>query len=149
MRATMILADHVQVAEGKLNVLGGGWTWINPGTVTFGVGLLVEVPWDRLNQRHQIQLELVDADGNAVTAQGPDGEERPVLISGEFEGGRAPGHTPGTPLMMPNALMVQGVTLQPAQRYRWQLSINGESHEDWVLAFSTRSAPNLAQGQVG
>lgn len=90
----------------------------------------------------------MDADGNPVTAQGLDGHERPVLIAGEFEGGRAPGHTPGTPLMMPNALMVQGVSLHPGQRYRWQLSINGESHEDWVLAFSTRSASGLAQGQV-
>lgn len=148
MKATLILADHTQVADQKLFVSGGGWTWINAGHVSFGVGLLVEVPWDRLNEKHQLRLELVDADGNPVIAAGPEGE-LPVIVEGEFEGGRAPGHTPGTPLTMPAAFNFHGVPLQPEQRYRWQLAINGESREDWSLAFSTRPAPPQAQAQVG
>lgn len=148
MKATMILADYVQASEGKLNVIGGGWTLINPGLQSFGVGLLVDVPWDRLNEKHQFRLELVDADGQSVIGSGPEGDQ-PVLIEGEFVGGRAPDHTPGTPLTMPAPFNFNGVPLDPAQRYRWQLSIDGESREDWTLAFSTRRMPPQVQGQVG
>lgn len=146
MKVTMMLADHVQVANGKLFVSGGGWTWIIAGA-PFGIALLVEVPWDRLNEKHKLRLELVDADGQPVGGAGPSGDQ-PVLIEGEFVGGRPPDHVPGTPLMMPVSFNVGGVPLEPEQRYRWQLTINGESREEWTLAFSTRQAPPKAQAQA-
>ena len=52
MKATMMLADHAQIADGKLFVSGGGWTWITAGS-PFGIALLMEVPWDRLNEKHR------------------------------------------------------------------------------------------------
>src|SRR4051794_22254181 len=126
MKVTMMLADHVQVADGKLFVSGGGWSWISVGS-PFGIALLVEVPWDRLNEKHKLRLELVDADGQPVIVAGPMGE-KPVLIEGEFVGGRHPEHVPGTPLTMPVPFNVgPGMPLDAGQRYRWQLTINGET----------------------
>jgi hypothetical protein len=29
----------------------------------------------------------------------------------------------------------------PGTRYTWRLAIDGDSHPDWVLTFSTRPAP--------
>ena len=148
MKVTMMLADHVQVAEGKLFVSGGGWTWIQAGA-PFGIALLVEVPWDRLNEKHKLRMELVDADGQPVTVGGPSGDQ-PVFFEGEFVGGRPPEHAPGTPLTMPLPVNFGGgLPLAPGQRYRWQLTINGESHEDWTLAFTTRQAPPGAQALNG
>lgn len=147
MKVTMMLADHAQVADGKLFVSGGGWTCITAGA-PFGIALLVDVPWDRLNEKHKLRMELVDADGLPVSVAGPS-EDQPVWIEGEFVGGRHPEHVPGIPLTMPLSFNVGGVPLEPGQRYRWQLTINGESREEWTLAFSTRQAPPGAQTQVG
>ena len=60
MRATMLLADYAQVAEGKLNVIGGGWTITGPLPSPFALALLIEVPWDRANEKHQLRLELIE-----------------------------------------------------------------------------------------
>jgi hypothetical protein len=147
MKATMILADYAQVADRKLYISGGGWTWTS-SVCTFGIGLLVEVPWDRLNEKHQFRLALSDADGQPVTVTKNDVEE-PIAVEGEFVGGRHPSHRPGTPLTIPAAMNFHNVKLRPGERYQWQLSINGESDEDWTLAFSTRADTPQAQAQAG
>ena len=71
---------------------------------------------------------------------------QPVVIEGAFEVGRPPGIKPGVPIDVPLAINVGALPLAPGGRYEWRLSIDGESHEDWRLAFSTRPAgePNQA-----
>ena len=91
MKATMLLADYAQVAEGKLNVIGGGWNITGRQPVPFALALLIDVPWDRTNEQHQIRLELVDADGNDVVVPSADGTEGPISIEAAFEVGRPPG----------------------------------------------------------
>jgi hypothetical protein len=143
MKATMLLADYAQVAEGKLNVIGGGWSITGPQPVPFALALLIDVPWDRTNEQHRIQLELVDADGNDVVVPLPDGTEGPISIEAAFEVGRPPGLKRGTPITVPLAINLGPQPLPPGGRYEWRLSINGESDEDWRLPFSTRPAADL------
>ena len=71
MKVTMLLADYVQVSDGKLTVVGGGWSLTGPEPTPFGIAILVHVPWDQANRRHTLRLELVDADGRAVTGPAP------------------------------------------------------------------------------
>ena len=62
--------DEGHIAVGGLR--GGGqrqalhsWRWLVrhwPGPSHFGVALKVEVPWDMANRRHDMKLELEDAD---------------------------------------------------------------------------------------
>ena len=70
MKVTMLLADYAQVADGKLTVVGGGWSLTGPEPSPFGIAILVHVPWDQANRRHTLRLELVDADGVPVTIAG-------------------------------------------------------------------------------
>jgi hypothetical protein len=137
----MLLADFAQVADGKLTVVGGGWSLSGPDPTPFGIAILVHVPWDQANRRHTIRLELVDADGQPVLMQGAEGEdERPIVFLDdvEFEVGRPAGIKPGTPLEMPLAVNSTPLPLEPGGRYEWRLSIDGETDEDWHLAFSVR-----------
>ena len=90
MRVTMMLADHAQVAEGKLYISGGGWNVTGPGPVTSGVAMLFHIPWDRTNRKTTFTLRLVTADGHPVTQQGPIGEQ-PIEVGGQFEVGRPAG----------------------------------------------------------
>ena len=52
VKVTMLLADFAQVADGKLTVVGGGWSLTGPEPTPFGIAILVHVPWDQANRRH-------------------------------------------------------------------------------------------------
>jgi hypothetical protein len=142
VKVTMLLADFAQVADGKLIVVGGGWSLTGPDPTPFGIALLLHVPWDQANRRHVLRLELVDADGVAVTVPGEeDGVETPIVFLDdvEFEVGRPAGIKPGTPLELPLAVNSGPLPLEPGGRYEWRLSVDGEGDEDWRLGFSVRA----------
>lgn len=138
MKVTMLLADAAQAAEGKLYILGGGWSVTGPQPVPQAIALLIEVPWDQTNMRHQWTLELLDSDGHPITARDPAGNEQPIRLGGEFEVGRPAGLTPGTPVAVPLAINLAPLPLAPGRRYVWTLTIDDQRHEDWRLAFNTR-----------
>lgn len=137
MKVTLLLADFAQVAEGKLTVVGAGWSAIGPAPSPFAIAMIFEVPWDRTNEHHRFRLELVDLDGNPVMVDTPRGDE-PLFIEGGFEVGRPPGIKRGTPINFPAALNMGPQPLPPGGRYEWRLTVNDESDEDWRLSFTTR-----------
>jgi hypothetical protein len=138
MRATLLLADSAQVADGKLYVLGGGWNVTGPQPTPFALAMLIEVPWDRANEEHRLRVECLDADGRPVLVPQPDGSEEPLFFEAGFEIGRPPGLKPGSALNVPLAVNLPRQPLAPNSRYEWRLSIDGETDEDWRVAFSTR-----------
>jgi hypothetical protein len=145
VKVTMMLGDYVQVAEGKLTIVGGGWSLTGPEPTAFGIAILVNVPWDQANQRHAMRLELLDADGQPVTMSTDDGEQPIVFLDDtEFEVGRPVGLKPGTPLDFPLALNSSPLPLEPG-RYEWRLTIDGVADDDWRLPFTVRDE----QGELG
>ena len=140
MKVTMLLADHAQAADGKLNIIGGGWNLAGPEAGPFAIAILFEVPWDRANEEHHFLLELVDQDGDPVLVPTVDGEA-PLTIEGQFEVGRPPGVKRGSSLAFPLAMNMGPQPLEPGGRYEWRLTVDGESHEDWRLVFGRRPAP--------
>jgi hypothetical protein len=138
MRATFLLADYAVVSDGKLTIVGGGWSQTGPEPAPFGIALLIQVPWDQANTRHTFSVELLDADGEPVVIETDDPEDETVAFGGDFEVGRPPGLKPGTPLDFPVAMNSTPLPLEPG-RYEWRLIIDGESRQDWTLAFTVRS----------
>ncbi len=138
MKVTMLLADAAQAVDGKLYVLGGGWSICGPDPVPMALAIKLEIPWDQSNVRHTWRLTLVDSDGAPFMAPGPDGEEQPLAIEAQFEVGRPPGVRPGTPMDLPLAINFGPLPLEPGTRYEWRMEIDGEPQEDARLAFSTR-----------
>jgi hypothetical protein len=134
----MILADYAVVSDGKLTIVGGGWSQTGPEPSAFGIGLLIQVPWDQANTRHEFSVELLDADGAEVVLQTEE-DEQPVSFGGEFEVGRPPGLKPGTPLDFPVAVNSTPLPLEPG-RYEWRLTIDGQAREFWTLPFTVRAA---------
>jgi len=139
MRVTLLLADSAQAVEGKLYILGGGWSVVGPDPTGMAIAMKIEVPWDQTNRQHTWLLELVTSDGETVFVPGPTGDE-PVKLDGSFEVGRPPGVKPGTPIDLPVAINVVPLPLPVDGRFEWRLSIDGVSDEDWRLAFTTRPA---------
>jgi hypothetical protein len=138
VRATLLLADHAVVAEGKLYISGGGWS-VTSGGAPSAIAVKLDVPWDRTNERLQLRLRLVGQDGEQVTVPGPEGPQ-PVEIAAEAEVGRPAGLAHGADVDFPMAFQIGPLPLQPGQRYQWVLDIDGETREDWRLTFSTRPA---------
>jgi hypothetical protein len=134
----MLLADSAQAVAGKLFILGGGWSLIGPDPTPMALAVKIEVPWDQTNQTHAFRLELLDSDGNPVVAPGEGAE--PVFVEGNFEVGRPAGIKPGTPIDFPFAVNLGPIPLEPDTRYAWRLSIDGDSQDEWRVAFSTRPA---------
>jgi len=133
--ATMMLADHAQVADGKLYVNGGGWSVVDARAPAYSIAMLLLVPWDRAGRPLEFGLTLVDEDGHLVRT-GPDGNE--LRFAGRIEVARPPAHRAGVPLDLPMVIGIPPVQLEPASRYTWLLDVDGQTRDDWRLAFSTR-----------
>ena len=141
MKITLLLADFARVANGKLDVIGGGWSTMNSlGPFGFFVAALFQIPWDQTNEKHLFRLELLDADGQGVAT--PDGET--IRAEGEFEAGRPAGLRPGTPVDAPLVVPFGPLVLEEG-RYEIRLTIDDETKEDWFVAFTVRNAPAQVQ----
>jgi hypothetical protein len=134
MRVTMMLADAAQEVNGKLYVIGGGWSVTGPVLPPMALALKLDVPWSAANQGHEFLLVLVDADGRPVRVGVEHGD---VRAGGTFEVGRPPGLPAGTDIDFAFAVTVPSLPLA-AGRYAWQLWIDGETREDWQRPFQVR-----------
>lgn len=137
MRVTMLLCDAAQVADGKLYVLGGGWSLIGPDPMPSAIALKIDVDWNEIENPHHWELFLVDEDGNPVIAEGLEGPQA-IEVRGDFEVGRPVAVPAGSPVDVALALNFGPLPLAPGHRYRWQLVIDGIQNDEWALAFSTR-----------
>jgi hypothetical protein len=135
VKVTMLLADAAQVAQGKLYILGGGWSITGPEPLPAAIAIKIDVDWDQANRQHRFELSLFDGDGQVVHM-----ENQPVRIAGQFETGRPAGIPPGTPLDVPLAITLGPLPLRPG-RYVWRCSIDGETREDWEVYFTKRGQP--------
>lgn len=86
----LLLADHAEAANGKLNVLGAGWTdqWRGarpadqpPPITHFGIGVSVLVPWTETNRPHHLVMRI----------EGEDGRPELGVLEADLELGRPPG----------------------------------------------------------
>ena len=105
------------MTDGKLTVVGGGWSRTGPDPLPFGIAILVLVPWDQANRKHVMRLELVDSDGNPVMMEAEDGAEAPVVYFDdlEFEVGRPCRREAGMLLDLPLAINSAPLPLEPGR----------------------------------
>jgi len=144
MKVTMLLADAAQAVDNKLYILGGGWSITGPAPTPMAFALKIEVPWNDTNRKHQLRLILEDQDGQPVKIPTPVGEQL-VEIQSEFEVGRPPGLTAGTPIDLALAINVGPLPIPPGGRYVWKCLINNEAQEE--VSFSTRPLTTSPQPQ--
>jgi hypothetical protein len=118
MNVTVLLCDAAQEANGKLYILGAGWSNIvRPGPIAMALAVKIDVPWNETNVRHALRAQLLTEDGEPVII-----DNNEVAAEGEFEVGRPPGHSPGTTLDVALALPFSLVLEKGG--YRWELLID-------------------------
>jgi hypothetical protein len=134
MRVTIMLADAAQEADGKLYILGGGWSVTGPSMPPSAVAMKIDVPWDQANRPHLWRLDLVTEDGDPIEIEG-----QVMRVEGQFEVGRPAGAAPGSYIDVPVAVNFGPFPLEPGHRYVWQLTIDGETTPDWNREFFVRA----------
>jgi hypothetical protein len=140
VEATILLCDAAEAINGKLYVLGGGWSVTGPTPAPSALAIKIDVPWTDANRRFPVAVELLTADGDAVTVPDPLGNPQPITAAFELEVGRPPGVPHGTPLDATVAFTIPPLPLTPGQRFAWHLTIDGESKPHWQVGFSTRAS---------
>jgi hypothetical protein len=86
----LVLADSAQIVGNKLYLLGGGWDVLTVGSALpvqqrCAVAASYRVPWNETNERHTVDIEVADEDGQVL-----------ARVSGQVEVGRPAGIPPGT-----------------------------------------------------
>ena len=132
-RAIVLMADAVQVNDGKLFILGGGLGVIGPRPQQISVAVRIGVPWDQANVKHHWRLDLTDEDGHAVSVR-----EKAISLNGQFEAGRPAGIAPGSELWVPLGINFGALPLPRGKRLAWRLFINDETSDSWTASFSVR-----------
>jgi len=75
MKATLIIADYADLANGKLGVLGGGITWFySQSSVPMSVAAFIYADAEDANKPHPLRLRIVNAAGEPVGFTGDDGK---------------------------------------------------------------------------
>lgn len=138
--AAMLLADFAEVVNGKLYIIGGGWSISGPIPVPSAIAVKVEVPWSPADQKHNLRLELFDSNQRPVSVPVNGGPPQPVVVGGDFVAGHSPDIVEGTSLDVPFAINLPPLPLEPGKRYFWKLTIDGKTTDDWQVAFSMRAA---------
>ncbi len=144
MNVTMLLADSAQVADGKLYILGGGWSVTGPEPVPSAVAIKVSVDWHEFNTAHHWELFLEDADGQLVHFETPEGSQS-IEVRGDFSASAPDGVPVGTPVDVPVAVNFGPIPLQPGARFTWRMVIDGESLPGGTVSFTTRPLPDEAE----
>lgn len=147
MKVTIILADSAQVAEGKIYLMGGGWSVTDPKLVQSAIAGKIEVPWDETEKKHSLKLELRKADSTPHMVNTPKGD-LPLIIGGEFSVGKSHSLPKGTPSDVPFAFAVRPLKLDPGTKYCWKLSIDNQTREDWQVEFYTRQSQVLPEKKL-
>jgi len=73
---SLLLANHVELADGRLYVSGGGWNTFHrlvpqgEGMVVnhLGVAVVVAIPWHQTNMKRDLILELRDEDAKIIAS---------------------------------------------------------------------------------
>lgn len=122
----LILCDAAQAdTNGKIHLLGAGWSITGTPTTPQAVAMLIKVPLGRANQRIGGTLRLLDTDGNAVELETSPGKKELIGNQFELEVGRPVGPTHDS--MIDAAMVVNiGPMPLPPGRYQWHLDLNNQ-----------------------
>jgi hypothetical protein len=131
----ILLADHAEVINGKLYLMGGGWQYLTinqplPVTQPCGIAVAFSVPWNETNQRHKMAIEVSDEDGNSI-----------LRVEGDLEVGRPPGIPLGQAERVPMAI---NTALRFEKTGTYTISTSIHDQPSARISFHVQEGPVLA-----
>jgi hypothetical protein len=136
----MLLADSAQVADGKLYILGGGWSVTGPDPTPSAVAIKVgstgtsSTPVTTGSCSSRTPTVSRCASTRPTGTQTHRGARRLL-------GGAPDGVPVGTPVDVPIAVNFGPIPLQDGARFTWRMVIDGDSLPGGTVSFTTRPVP--------
>ena len=120
-----MVADAVQVAQGKLFVLGGGWNTLMVRDFpakhpVMAVAVLVTVPWSWADRPITIELDLEDGDGHRLF---------PSPIRQRLTVAKPAGMPQGSDIVVPRSFTISNLVFRQAGGYSFIVSVDGQVAE--------------------
>ena len=116
----LLTADAASISDGKINMLGAGWTRISSGPANFCVVVRLEIPWSMTNVKIPWSLDLIDQDGHQYVPMENSG---PLHFDGEVEVGRPAGVREGSSLEAPLLMPFVQLPLRTG-KYEWRFQVS-------------------------
>lgn len=136
MDVTMLLCDFAEAHDGKLYVMGGGWSTYNGSDpIDLALAIRIGVPWDRTNQKHTMLIKLVDQDGSPMIGH----LGTPIEAGGQIEFGRPPGAIPGNEIVTTFAVTFKAMPLE-ANHYKIAFMLDDTEVES--ISFNVNRPPD-------
>lgn len=115
-----LLADAAQESNGKLFILGGGWSQIHVAgpdvaVPSIALAMRVVVPWGETNRNLRFEIQLEDLDRNKLLGDAPVAE---IAV------GRPPDLPPGSEQPVPLALTFNNLVFQRPGNYMFTISLD-------------------------
>src|SRR3990172_5321014 len=130
----LLLADAVQVIDGKIYVTGGGFDTMLvpavPQTISLAIACGVLIPWGEAEKEQTLSVSVATAGGRALA---PSHRQT-------FRTGRAPGLLPNAPVHVPFAITWE-LTFPDYGRYAVIATVDARRNAERRLEFSVRPAP--------
>jgi len=73
VEATILLCDAAEAVNGKLYILGGGWSVTRPAPAPSALAVKIDVPWTDAYRKIPLIVELLTEDGPQVRVPDPLG----------------------------------------------------------------------------
>ena len=115
----LLTADAASISEGKINMLGAGWTRVSAGPANFCVVVRLEIPWSMTNVKIPWSLDLIDQDGHQYV---PVENSGALHFEGEVEVGRPAGLSEGSSLEAPLLMPFVQLPLRIG-KYEWRFQV--------------------------
>jgi len=135
--ATLLLADAATIADGKLYILGAGWSITGPGSLPSAVVLIVDFIPPRVDEKHDCEVMLVDPQGKPAVLGAARGVPDIIRFTLSIEENTQQTE-PGTSSYL-HVMTIPALPLIPGSKYAWRLTVNGEERPEWTRQFSVRS----------
>lgn len=146
MKVHVLLADKgtQNPQAGTLNLLNVGWggTGVNPQGMTppAAVAMFFEAEFLECNQPVSVVLELLDEDGHVVNVPGPTGPQ-PMRVQQSVSIATPVGAPAGAPGKANILTEVHPGLPLSAGSYKWVVTIDGRTSDDWTVTFFVVSPP--------
>ena len=131
--AISILANHTEVRDGVLFMLGGGFDRVyvapdtdGPWAVSLSVAIRLSLEWGLVGKDNLISVKLFDFDGAPVRVKTGDGKFNGVVSESRFNITRAEGTDAGEATTINFAHNFFGIPFEKLGRYVFVTSLNGE-----------------------
>jgi hypothetical protein len=136
MEVTAILCNHAEAVNNLLYLSGGGIDRVNvppgappPWNVSLAIAINLRVPWTQTNQDHTLTVDLVDADGQAVSVPTGPNESQPFHAELHFNVGRPAGLEVGDSQSVSAAINIPGLPLTKLGMYQFTVAVDGTEME--------------------